>query len=334
MEIEDVKKELNQHLAHNPFLVPAMINSDEVTIDKHCRTITKVKGNFPAPHTILTRLVQGFKAEWQALGALEIKSKILKNYHQKVNFPIVPSEILGTYFADYYDEEKQMYTMPISQYILNEELAPQVTDDLEELSQNGVYDANNADGEFGKSVDGIVTVVGKAEADATHPAFRIPMNALTDTNIVDEVTSFERSIPSKMKKKVKKIFMSENNKERYELDYENKFGNNSFQNDKTKTRLGKREIVGLPNYDGDLIFATVDRNMIKLIDKIDNPPKITSIQIQDYTLKLFMEFWLGYDFWINELLFTSNYADTTYGLGTTALNQKYYGINGVSPLES
>lgn len=332
MQIEDVAKELNTHLVHNPKLVSAMINSDSVVLDAHCRKITKVKGNFPAPHTIMTRLVQGFKAEWQALGEFQIKSKILKNFHQKVNFPIVPSEILGTYYADYYDEEKDMFTMPISQYIVNEELKPQIQDDLQELSVNGVYDQANADGEFGKSLNGIKTVVDNIVADVTHPAFQMPLATLTDTNIVDQVTKFERDLPQKMKSKVKKIFMSENNVERYILDYEEKFGDSKFNNDVMKTRLGKREIVALPNLNTDLIFATVDRNMIKLIDKIDNPPKVTSVQILDYTVKLFMEFWLGYDFWINELVFVSNYTDTTYGLGSTEKNQLYYGIDGVTPV--
>lgn len=330
MDIQDVAKELNTHLVHNPKLVSAMINSDSVVLDSHCRKITKVKGNFPAPHTIMTRLVQGFKAEWQALGEFQIKSKILKNFHQKVNFPIVPSEILGTYFADYYDEEKDMFTMPISQYIVDVELKPQVQDDLQELSVNGVYNAANADGSFGESLDGIKTVLTKIVADAAHPAFQIPLSALTDTNIVDQVTAYERAIPDKMKSKVKKIFMSHSNKERYILDFQEKYGDNKYAGDSVKTYLGGRDIIGLPNLTTDVIFSTVDRNMVKLIDKIDNPPKVTSVQIQDYTVKLFMEFWLGYDFWINELVFVSNFTDATYGIGSTANNQLYFGIDGVT----
>ncbi|MDO6813811.1 hypothetical protein [Tenacibaculum soleae] len=330
MQIEDVAKELNQHLAANPHLVPAMIHSSENVLDKHCRTITKVKGHFPAPHTILGHLVQGFKAEWQEMGELEIKSKILKNFHQKVNFPIIPSQILGTYYADHYDEEKDMFTMPISEYIMKEEFNPQIQDDLADLSINGVYSAANADGNYGQSLDGIKQVCDNILADAAHPAFKIPVTALTDTNIVDQVTVFERKLPSKQKKKIKKIFMSENNAERYVLQYEEQFGQNKFQNDTLKTRLGKREIIALPELNDDLIFATPERNLIKMIDKIDNPPKVTSVQIQDYKVKVFMEFWLGYDFWINEMVYIANYIDAEYGLGSTVLNQKYYDFDGVT----
>lgn len=334
MQIEDVAKEIGQHVAHNPTLVSAMINYPEVTIDKHCRLITKVKGNFPAPHTLTTNLIQGFKAEWQEMGEMQIKSKLLKNYHQKINYPIVPSEILHTYFADYYDEEKDMFTMPISQYIFNDELKPKITDNLEDLSINAVYDVNNADGQYGYSLDGVINVVTSAVSNTSHPAFQIPISALTDSNIVEQVTAFEKQIPSKIKKKVKKIFMSEANAERYWLDFTETYGDNKYAGDSMKTHLGKREIIALPGYEGDMIFATIERNMVKLIDKIDNPPRLTSVQVLDYKVKLFFEFWLGYDFWINELLLVSNYTDTTYGLGTTAKNELYYGITGVSPNES
>lgn len=330
MQVEDVAKELGQHLAHNPKLVPALIYHPEIVLDKHCKTITKVKGHFPSPSTILGHLVQGFKAEWQELGELEIKSKILKNFHQKVNFPIIPSEILGSYYADYYDEEKDMFTMPISQYIMQEEVAPRLIDDLNDLSINGVYSAANADGSYGESLDGIEQVILNALADADHPAFKIPISSLTDTNIVDQVTAFERMLPSKMKRKVKKIFMSENNVERYILQYEEQFGQNKFQNDTMKTRLGKREIVALDGMESDTIFAVKEGNLVKLIDKIDSPPRVTSVQFLDYKVKVFMEFWKGYDFLINELAFIANYTDAEYGLGSTALNQKYYGFDGVT----
>ena len=43
-----------------------------------------------------------------------------------------------------------------------------------------------------------------------------------------------------------------------------------------------------------------------------------------------MEFWKGYDFLINELVYISNDANTTRGLGSTERNQKYYGEDGVT----
>jgi hypothetical protein len=166
--------------------------------------------------------------------------------------------------------------------------------------------------------------------EANHTPYRIPIDAVTDSNIVAQVTKYERGLPKKMKKKVKKIFMSENDAERYQLDYEDQFGQNKFQDNAMKTRLGKREIVAVPGMTDGVFFSTTENNFRRLIDVFDGAPAVTDVQKQDYKVKYFMEFWKGYDFLINELVYISNDANTTRGLGSTARNQKYYGEDGVT----
>jgi hypothetical protein len=328
--INDVVKELNTFLAHNPKILSASLNADKITLDQHTKPLTKIKGKFPSTHSLLTDVVQGFSDEWTELGKLQIEHKILTDYHQKVNFPFKPSEVLHSYYAEMYDENKKKEDMPISKYVFDKELMPKVKDNLETLSIDGVYDAARLD-EFGFSMNGILEIL-RAMTDRAnapkHPAFEIPMNAVTDANIIDEVTQFERKIPTKLKKKIKKIFMFENNAERYQIAYEDQFGQNKFQNDKMKTRLGKREIVVLPG-DSDLIFGTTENNFRRLLDVIDEP-KVTDIQKQDYKIKIFMEWWKGYDFLINQMVVVSNFTDVRHGLGSTEANQKYFGFNGVN----
>jgi len=331
MTTEDIVKELGEYVASNAKIVPAMIYSDDVVLDAHCKTITKVKGKYPSFHSIMTNVVQGYKSVWQSLGEAQLKSKKLEAFRQKVNFEFNPDDIQHTYLAgDYYDETKGRVEMPISQYVLDIELKPKVTDDINWLSILAEYDEAQADGQFGKSLNGIKAVVANAVAHATHPAFRIPLDALTDANILDQETEFEVSLPEKVKPKVKAIFMSTRNLERRTRAYVDKYGQNQFKKDETTTFFGRR-IIGLPFLDDDTIFATVDGNLVKLIDKIDNPPSITDIQKQDYVIKIFMEFWLGYEVLINELLFVSNYEDATYGLGSREKNQLYFSIDGVTP---
>lgn len=328
--IDDVVKELNTFLANNPKIISASLNADKITLDQHTKPLTKIKGKYPSAHSLMTDVVQGFSDNWTELGALQIEHKILTDYHQKVNFPFKPTEILHSYFADLYDESKKPEDMPISKYVFEQELMPKVKDNLETLSIDGVFDALKLS-EFGFSMNGILEIL-RAMTDRNnapkHPAFEIPLNAVTDANIVDEVTSFERKIPSKLKKKIKKIFMFENNFERYQIQYQEQFGDNKFQNDMMKTRLGKREIVVLPG-DSDLIFGTTENNFRRLLDVFDEP-KVTDIQKQDYKIKIFMEWWKGYDFLINQMVVVSNFTDVRHGLGSTADNQKYFGFDGVT----
>ncbi len=327
MTIKDYAKAANVYVKNNTKIIDGMFaRALTTTLDAHAKKITKVKGEFPQFHSILTHVVQGFKAEWTALGTAEFKHKKLQNFHQKVNYPIVPAEILPSALADLYEEDKPIKKKAIVKYILDD-LMNKVKDDLEILSITGQYDSADL-GTFGKAMDGIAKKVADAVADTTHPAYKIPLNALTDTNIVDEITKFERKLPKFMKKKIKKIFISENNLERYILNYEDKFGAKTTykEGDKTKTRLGKRVLVGIPDLPDDVIFATIDGNLAKLVD-IYNKPAFTDFQVQDYTLKVFMEWWLGYDFLINEAVFVANFTDATEGLGNADLMAKYYPHN-------
>lgn len=335
ININDVVKEINTYLANNPTLISAAINRSANVLDLHTKPLTKIKGLFPQGHTLLSNVVQGFSsAGFNELGVAQIEHKILKNYHQKVNFAIVPADILSSYWAELYSEGLKPEDMPISKYIIEQELLPKVIDNMATLAVKGVYDAARLD-EFGFSMNGIEKILtdllaGDPAVPGVHTPYRIPVNALTDANIVDEVTAFEKQLPSKTKSKVKKIFISENNVERYILNYEDKFGQNKFQNDALKTRLGKREIIGIPGMDSDLIFATTEDNFRRLIDVFDGSPAVTDVQKENYKVKIFMEFWKGYDFLINQLVYVSNYTNGTLGLGSTALNQKYYGEDGVT----
>lgn len=332
--IDDIVKESGEFLKHNPTLVPAAINRSESVLDKHTKPLTKVKGKFPQAHTLLSNVVQGFGTNWNELGALQIEHKVLKDYHQKVNFAIVPAEILSSYWAELYAENKKPEDMPISKYILENELLPTVIDNLATLEVEGEYDPARLN-EFGYSMNGLNKLLADllaldAAVEANHTPYRIPIDAVTDSNIVAQVTKYERGLPKKMKKKVKKIFMSENDAERYQLDYEDQFGQNKFQDNAMKTRLGKREIVAVPGMTDGVFFSTTENNFRRLIDVFDGAPAVTDVQKQDYKVKYFMEFWKGYDFLINELVYISNDANTTRGLGSTERNQKYYGEDGVT----
>lgn len=334
LTIDDIVKDADTYLPENKTILPAQINRMSIPLDEHTKPISKnVKGLWPQASSLITNVVQGFAPVWNALGDVEIEHKLLVNYRHKVNFPVTPDDIEGSYFAYLYEEQKKPEDMPITKWIIEQLLLPKVIDDVADLSVNGVYDAGDL-GTFGKAMNGIdatLTNMFAGVPGTDHTPFKIPLTTLTDANIVDQVTSFERQIPSKLKGKIKKIFMSESNLERYILQFEEQFATNiRIGGDKTKTRIGNREIVGLPGWDSDTIFATIDGNFVRLIDFFDGKPAITDVQKADYVVKFFMEFWKGYDFLINELVFISNYADAEYGLGSTALNQKYYGFDGVT----
>lgn len=324
MTIEDVKKELGEYISDNKTIVSAGVYSDEIQINKYCKTITAVKGKFPAFTKVMGHVVQGFKAEWQALGEAEFKHKILQNYRQKVNFPIVPDEVLHTWLATLFVEGKTAEEHPISKEIMDDLMA-KVIDDLDDLSQSAEYDALNSSGQYGKSLDGIEQQRVKALANVTHPAFRIPLDAITSANILDVFKAFEKGIPKKQRKKVKRVFVSADVALEYADQYEKEYGTNvNYTADgNIKTPRLKFEIVGLNSVPDDFFVATIEGNLCRLIDVFDKPT-ITDIQKHDYILKIFMDFFLGYDFMINEITYVGVFDDSDRGLGNAELNALYY----------
>lgn len=318
--------ELQRFVVQNKVVTKAdFARALEVSIDKYCRKVTKIKGNYQVLDSIMTHVVQGFKSEWQELGTFSVADKELKNYHQKVNYGFVPADVLSTALAEWYEEDKTPTNKEICKKIVDW-LLTQVVDDVELLSMIGEYNAVTASGAFGFSLNGWNKIIELAKANVVRPVFKIPVDAITDANVYDVILAFERGLPKLLKGKLKAIHMSTNNLERYEIAYKEKFhASPSYdEKDRTKSPLRKRVLVGHDNLDDDKIFTTIDGNMLNLIDVIDNPPKFTDVQVADYKVKLFMEFWKGYDFLINEAVCLADFTGEVRGLGDAGKMEKYY----------
>jgi hypothetical protein len=325
IQIEDVQKQLGEWMANNTEVLSAGVYSNDIQLNQYCTTITAIKGKYPQFQSIMTRVVQGFKAEWQALGEAQMNHKMLQNYRQKVNLPLKVHSVLNTYLAKLHTENISAEEMPIAKVII-EELMMKVIDDLDELSQTAVYDSANASGEFGKSLNGIENQIANALADTTNPAYVIPLDTITDANRLDMIKKFERSLPVKTKKKITKIFVSDAFAMAYADDYETQYGRNVnyTEGGAFRTPQLKLEIVPLRYIADTTIFATVDKNMVRLIDVFDKPA-VTDIQKFEYDLKIFMEWALGYDFMINQLVYVADFSGAKdKGLNNDDQNELYY----------
>lgn len=328
ISINLVADALKKHTVVNKNVEKAdFARATSVTLDKYCRKVTKIKGSYHVLHSIMTHVVQGFKSEWKELGEYAVKEKELKNYRQKVNFGFVPADVLSTFLADWYEEDKKPTDKEISKKI-TEWLLTQVQEDLEILSIKGEYDATKAHGAFGYSLDGLEKIYATAIASATNPTFKIPSDVITDDNVIDVLLNFERNLPKRLKKKITKIHLSQNNLERYAVAYFDKYGYHPTYKDSdlvaSPLRTSKRSLIGHDDLADDVIFATLEGNLLNLIDVIDSPPKFTDVQVADYKVKLFMEFCKGYDFLINQAVCTADFTGDTRGLGDDDMMRLYY----------
>ena len=282
-------------------------------LSKYATTVTKVNGKFPTMKGFLDHVIQEFSTVWTALGNTYFEGRFLETFRQKVNYGFIPQDVYDSYISYLASENMTPEQKPISLWIL-EGLREKVADDVAILEGTGTYQAGT--GAFGDSMDGIVTILN--DLLTTGNPFKIPLAPLTDENIVDQMTLYERMIPRKFLSKIEHFSMSAFNKERYELRYEDQFGQKVTykDGDTMVSRLKKKPIVGFECMDGsDFIWCTPKNNFLELKD-INSPGEINDIQVLDYEVKVFMEFALAYNFWMDEMVFISDTGGSTKGLAT------------------
>lgn len=301
-------------------------------ITKWFRPIYKVKGKFPAPHGIMDRVIQGFATTWNAMGTMNLKAKELTNYHVKVNFGFVPDDVLNSWLAFLATEKKKKTEWPISRYIMENHLPKAIQRDLTYLYGKGAYDANDL-GTFGKAMNGLNALLTTGTTSSTYPMYKIPSGAInaSGSNAVTVINDFEKRLPEIMQDMTDiPLFMSMANLNKYREQAVSTYGavQNFTKDDMTRSFLTGRPIVGLPILNGyDWIFCTPAENMVRMHDEIDTPV-ITDVQVADYTVKAFFEWWDGPEFWINQLVAVNVTAGS--GSGLTSDQTTYYANDSVS----
>lgn len=322
INIDQIKTELGAYIKENPNVLSPAIYSKEVTIDKHCQTITKVNGEFPSFASVMSHVVQGFSSEWTEMGEIQFTAKLLKAFKQKVNFSFVPADMVGSWLANMYEEGKSLEEMPISKYIF-EKLKEKIVSDVELLSLRGKRDDNDNVKKFGNSLNGWATIITAVKTNTEFTAFSIPLEAFTKVNILDQFKAYEEGLPTNGD--VKKVFCSKKMGMWYKDAYKSEYGSNPTykDGDSMRTPLLDLEIVPL-NIPDDIIFSTPEWNMKKLVDLLAGA-EITDIQKQDYKLKVFFEFTLNYDLAVNQVCYVGNFdADAVRGLNNAEQNALFY----------
>lgn len=328
-DIHDLRQDLVGYINNgNKSFFQGALLSGEIFLSKHTKRLTKINGEYGSVVALIGHVVQAYYSKsFTPYEDVAFKEKTLKTFRQKVDFTLDPAEVLGTIYAEMFDEGKK----PQDKKVTKETLAlvvAKIIDDLNWLSVNGKYDATKVGANppvFGVSMDGLNEVLVKLKASGN--PFLVPGDAITTNNIVSVFTKFEKNLPSMAKPKIKKIFTSDEDLEEYQEAYDDQFGlRPSFdQSGTTKTRFGKREIVGIPGLKKGTIFATIENNFLELVDVVENPSQITDIQVDKRVINMLGEFSLGYDFGFDQYVYlhTSNGADNE-GLKTTADNKLWY----------
>jgi hypothetical protein len=266
---------------------------------------------------LITSVVQQFVAKWTPLGTSKFTPVTIKNRHHKVNLPITPDDINDSWLSYLYDEGMTPDQMPVTRYIIEQMLRPKIEEDIEllmiatgEFEELGTVTENDAGQATGKSMDGYITILkNKKAAGTSNINFFTPSQAITDDSIVDVLEEYadwvEDEAPLYAKKGMN-IFIDPVLLRKFDRRYRELYPT-------TKNEDGNRrgpdfsnlKFVDLEAMRGsNTFFSTPKENFIRLIHKnaAGGETKLF-LQVENYTVKVFAEFWLGVGFALEELVF-------------------------------
>lgn len=297
------------------------------TSAQHFRSVPAVT-EYRAIQAQINSVSQQFNAKWTPSGNAKFTPLTVKNYRHKINYAIVPADVLDTYLLHLYDEQLSPDQMPITKYIIHELVYPRLMDDIElRMIFKGKFVQKtdpNAASSPEDSMDGIETqlIQEKASGSSRMNFFTKTINwvTATDAEVVKFVQDFADFVDDKLK--IKKIYASKTVKKRYQRAYEAVYaGGNKIvggMNKQAEVDFVEMEIVELDGMsDSPIIFATTPGNMVKLRHKNAPPNVINDVQKVDYEVRLFGEYWLGVGFEIAEFVFAyvpADYTDAQQGL--------------------
>lgn len=293
----------------------------ELTITQYMTTIPTDKTEWRASQAIIDSVLQQFTPKWTPKGSTTFTPIIVKNFKLKVNVPITPSDIMDQYIGYMYDENLTPDQMPIVKYIVDQLIIPQLAEDLENAMCTGEYveRAKTQDGQAGsdtdESMDGVATILRALKAIVGNKAtWLLDGEVLTSANIIEKMNAAADSVSPKYKKKKMLIHADPDLITMYQRAYQEKFKYTKNE-DEGKLRLDFTNFTFAP-VDGltgtGIFFITPKQNFIHLVSRDINATK-TFMQVANYDVKIFMEFWRGVGFAMQEAIFAYLPAEVEEG---------------------
>src|SRR5690606_2654327 len=130
IDVADLREEFGTYLNNQRNLDLVRQIMVEFTTAKYMTTVLATT-EWRAVQGLITSVVQQFTPVWTPLGKTKFKPLTIKNRRHKINFPIIPAEVLDAYLFYLYDESLAPDQMPITKYITEQMLKPQILTDIE-----------------------------------------------------------------------------------------------------------------------------------------------------------------------------------------------------------
>lgn len=321
IEVGDLKTEFGTYLSQNGNNLEIIRQIFAGFTSSKYFTTKIATTEWRAVRALITSVSQQFSPKWNPGGKGKFTPLKIINRRHKINYPIIPAEVLDSYMFHLYDERLSPDQMPITVYIWNTLIYPALMQDIEMrmiwkgkyVDHSGTNDENDVATAPEDSMDGLETILVDEKASGTSAVKffnRFPdfdFKTASDAQMLAFVNGFVDWLSPFYKSVNMNLFVSAEFKRRYKRAYKNIWGANSgqdgdFGNDKVDF---SNNLIVAPDgmYGSPIIFSTPMENMIKLRHKNEAPNVINDVQKVNYEVRLFGEYWLGVGFAIAEAVF-------------------------------
>lgn len=287
-----------------------------IQLESMMTPISGVTDEYVASMATVSEILQPFHADFQAKGTVKFTPRV--NKVRQIKGDVLLSgldDLHRTYLAFLAEEGVTRDQWPIVRYITQEMLIPKMIEELDTLSATGDFSANTGGTASAMidSVDGILTIIAD-EITATNIT-PIATGAITRANILDKVDAFVDAIPTKEKKALDAILVSETLATWYGRAYKETYGTVSNYNGNGEGKTFEHNIdntdiklVGVNSFgSSQRMVASPKKNMLKMYDQILLPNRF-EFQRHDRTVKLMIDFKRGWGFGSLDYVYVNDQA--------------------------
>jgi len=321
IEVGELKTEFGKYLSQNGNGLQILKKLFSEFSSSKFFTVVRAVTEWRAVRALITSVSMQFTAVWTPGGKAAFKPLKIVNRRHKINYPIIPAQVLDSYMFHLYDESLAPDQMPITLYIWNELIYPALLQDIEmRMIWKGKFVDHELDQQEGDaatppedSMDGLETILVDAKTTGTkgvhfynkYPNFN--WKTATAQEILDFVNGFVDWLSPFYKTKKMPLFLSDDNKRRYKRAYKAIWGSGNGQDgDFGQDRVDySNQMLTSPEgmFGSEIIFSTPKENMIMLRHKNEVPNVINDVQKHGYEVRIFGEYWLAVGFAMGNAVF-------------------------------
>ncbi|MFV9552073.1 hypothetical protein [Algibacter sp. PT7-4] len=262
-------------------------------------------------NVVLGEIVQQFQKKFTPKGDIEFKPNDIVLRNLKIDLSLYPDDVKASWlgFLEGVNEQERA-KWPIVRYMIENEVIPQLKEDLElkgYFKGSWVAPTSDVAGTATGSIDGVKKLLDAGIADSSMQNVALTA-AISSANAFDMIEEFVDNIDSLLDGVKKRVYMDPKVLRWYHRDKRNTHGVDvNYDPNKPVVDFTNVELVGLPSMAGEKYLWCTPVDNFLYIRRVNGmkKPRIEESQREVY---LMADWWEGLGFGHNELVYVSTWV--------------------------